>query len=291
MAMLEAPLESVEAYGGFLSDQHIPVLRRTLRELDTLRAQQDSVNGKRIAAAVLGDPLMTMKLLAHLQANRARSQNHDITTIDRAVMMMGIVPFFDTFATPPTLEEQLANHPEALLGALQVIARARKAAHLARDWAIVRHDLDVDEITVAALLRYAAEIMCWTFAPTLALQVKEMQRADSSLRSETAQRIVFGVSAREILLSLVRQWRLPDLLVSLLDESNANNPRVRTVRLAGRFARHIASGWDNPAVPDDLAEIEALLRLGREALLKRLGAPPAVIARFVPEGPEQGSDG
>lgn len=282
MAMLEAPLDSVDAYVSFLSRQSIPVLRHTVRELDALRGEQESVNGKRIAAVVLGDPLMTMKLLAHLQAHRAQSQNHDITTIDRAIMMMGITPFFDTFVAVPTLEDQLAGQPKALLGALQVIARARKAAHVARDLAIARHDLDVEEITVAALLREATAIMCWTFAPALALRVKNMQRADRRLRSELAQRIVFGVSEREIQLSLVRAWQLPELLVTLLDEANDDNPRVRTVRLAARFARHVASGWDNPALPDDLAEIEALVHLGREILLKRLGAPAEAMQRFVP---------
>lgn len=284
MTVLTAPLESVDAYVSLLSHQPLPVLRQTVRELAALRDAQDSVNGKRLAAIVLGDPLMTLRLLAHLQAHRARSQNHDITTIDRAIMMLGITPFFDSFADMPTVEDQLAAQPKALLGALQVIARARKAAHFARDWAIVRHDLDVEEITVAALLRETIEIMCWIFAPALAQRVHDMQLADRRLRSAVAQRIVFGVTERDILLAMARAWRLPELLVTLLDERNADNPRVRTVRLATRFARHVANGWDNAALPDDIAEIGALLHLGGETLLRRLGMPNEAMARFVPGG-------
>jgi HD-like signal output (HDOD) protein len=284
MTVLTAPLESVDAYVSLLSHQPLPVLRQTVRELAALRDAQDSVNGKRLAAIVLGDPLMTLRLLAYLQAHRARSQNHDITTIDRAIMMLGITPFFDSFADMPTVEDQLAAQPKALLGALQVIARARKAAHFARDWAIVRHDLDVEEITVAALLRETIEIMCWIFAPALAQRVHDMQLADRRLRSAVVQRIVFGVTERDILLAMARAWRLPELLVTLLDERNADNPRVRTVRLATRFARHVANGWDNPALPDDIAEIGALLHLGGETLLRRLGMPNEAMARFVPGG-------
>lgn len=284
MDMLETPLESADAYVTLLSNQVIPVLRQTVRQLEALRDEQDSINGKRIAAVVLGDPLMTMKLLAHLQVNRGRSQNHDITTIDRAIMMMGIAPFFNTFAAMPTLEDRLTSHPKALLGVLQVIGRARRAAHFARDWAILRHDLDVEEITVAALLREATEIMCWTFAPALAQRVKDMQMADRQLRSAVAQRAIFGVTERDIQLSLVRAWQMPELLVSLLDEAHAENPRVRNVRLANRFARHLASGWDNPALPDDIAEIEDLVRIGREPLLKRLGTPAEEMYRFVAVG-------
>lgn len=282
MALIDAPLNSVDAYVDFLSAQNVPVLRRTVREFDALVAEQDSVSGKRVAAVVLADPLMTMKLLTTLQANRPAKQNHDITTIDRAIMMMGITPFFNTFSAMPTVEDTLAGHSNALIGVLKVIGRARRAAHYARDWAILRHDLDVDEVTVAALLLEAVEIMCWTFAPTLTLRVHEMQCANRWLRSAEAQRKVFGVTAQEIQVALVRAWKLPQLLVTLMDDANADNPRVRNVQLAADFARHLEFGWDNDALPDDIAEIEKLVHLNREPLLARLGTPVEELYRFFP---------
>lgn len=282
MALIDAPLNSVDAYVDFLSAQNVPVLRRTVREFDALVAEQDSVSGKRVAAVVLADPLMTMKLLTTLQANRPAKQNHDITTIDRAIMMMGITPFFNTFSAMPTVEDTLAGHSNALIGVLKVIGRARRAAHYARDWAILRHDLDVDEVTVAALLLEAVEIMCWTFAPTLTLRVHEMQCANRWLRSAEAQRKVFGVTAQEIQVALVRAWKLPQLLVALMDDANADNPRVRNVQLAADFARHLEFGWDNDALPDDIAEIEKLVHLNREPLLARLGTPVEELYRFFP---------
>lgn len=282
MALIDTPLSSVDAYVDFLSAQDVPVLRRTLREFEALAAAQDSVSGKQVAAVVLADPLMTMKLLTTLQANRPAKQNHDITTIDRAIMMMGITPFFNTFSAMPTVEDTLAGHSNALIGVLKVIGRARRAAHYARDWAILRHDLDVDEVTVAALLLEAVEIMCWTFAPTLTLRVYEMQRANRWLRSAEAQRRVFGVTAQEIQVALVRAWKLPQLLVTLMDDANADNPRVRNVQLAADFARHLEFGWDNDALPDDIAEIGKLVHLNREPLLARLGTPAEELYRFFP---------
>lgn len=282
MAFLDAPLDSIDAYVRFLSAQDMPVLRQTVRELDALRAAQDSVSGKRIATVVLADPLMTAKLLATLQAMRTPTQNRDITTIDRAIMMMGVAPFFDTFSAMPTVEDVLAGRRDALVGVLKVIGRARKATHFARDWAILRRDLDVDEITVAALLLEAVEILCWTFAPALTLRVHALQRANRWLRSAQAQREVFGFTAQEIQVALVRAWKLPDLLVALMDESAAANPRVRNVLLAADFARHVADGWSNDALPDDIAEIEKLVHLPREALLPRLGVPGQELYRFFP---------
>ncbi len=282
MALLDTPLESVDAYVEFICAQDLPVLRHTVRELEALRMQQDSVSGRRVASVVLADPLMTVRILTWLQAHRGRAQNHDITTIDRAIMMMGVTPFFETFSDLPTLEERLAGHPRALVGVLKVINRARKAAHYAREWAVIRHDLDVEEVTVAALLHEVTEIMCWTVAPALTQRVHDLQQADRSLRSTVAQQTVFGVTAREIQLALVRNWQLPDLLVWLMQEDQSDHPRVRNVRLAADFARHLARGWDDPALADDLAELEKLLHLGREQLLIRLGVPAEVMPRFLP---------
>lgn len=282
MSLLTRPLPSVDAYVAHFSAQPLPVLRHTVRALDALRSEIDTVSSKKIAAVVLGDPLMTLKLLVHLETHRGSAQNHDITTIDHAVMMLGLTPFFDAFAGMPTVEDALAAHPKALLGVLKVMTRARRAASYARDWAIARHDLDVDEVTVAALLREAAEIMCWVFAPTLTQRVYALQLADRKLRSVTAQHAVFGVTAHEIQLALIHAWRLPALLVQLLDETQSEHPRVRTITLAADFARHVAHGWDDAALPDDVDAIEALLRIGRELLLRRLGVPDEIAPRFLP---------
>ena len=76
---------------------------------------------------------------------------------------------------------------------------------------------------------------------------------------------------------------MPELLVELLDESGCDNPRVQNIVLAGQFARHLARGWDNPALPDDFSAIGALVHLGREPLLKRLGVPAEAAARYLPK--------
>ncbi|MBX3680753.1 MAG: HDOD domain-containing protein [Rhodocyclaceae bacterium] len=282
MTQLEHALDTTEAYVAHFESQSLPVLKRTVRELDTLREDEESVSGRRIAAVILGDPLMAMRVISFLERKRGATQNHDITTVDRAVMMMGITPFFREFYNLPIVEDLLAKRPKALIGLLQVIGRARRAAHFARDWAILRHDLDVDEITLAALLREATEILCWCFAPVLTEKVYAMQKADPTLRSVVAQREVFGFTAQEIQSALVKAWRLPALLVSLMNEADAENPRVQTVALAAALARHSAHGWTDPALPDDFEAIGTLVHMGREPLLKRLGLTPEEAAPYLP---------
>ena len=281
MSLLQHPLPSVQAYVQAFSEAPLPVLRHTVRAFNTLRESGENVGSRHLAGIIVSDPLMTMRLLTHLERHRRQSQNHDITTIERAVLMMGVEPFFAAFADLPTVEDALAAHPRALIGVLKVIARARRAADYARDFAVVRRDIDPQEITVATLLHEATEIVCWIVAPQLTLQVFERQRDNPRLRSADAQRAVFGASAAELQLALIRAWHLPELLVTLLDDSQQDNPRVRTIQLAADFARHLAHGWEDPALPDDLAALEALLHLSREPLLHRLGVPEDMRARFL----------
>jgi hypothetical protein len=273
------PVLDLEGWVAYFSAANIPVLRHTEQRLAELRAHAVKANARAISSAILNDPLMTLRVLAYLETRRSKNQLTDITTIERSLMMIGMEPFFNDFQNLPLVEDQLKGHPRALLGLLKVIARARKASHWAREWAIYRHDLDVDEVIVATLLYDFAEILMWCFAPGLALQVADRQKADRTLRSVAVQTEVFGVSLYQIKQALAQTWCLPQLLMTLMNPENAAHPRVRNVKLAVDLARHSANGWDDAALPDDFKAIEELLHMHHETLMHRLGleqpdAPP-----------------
>jgi HD-like signal output (HDOD) protein len=268
--MLQHPLPTLASWVNFLSRADIPVLKRTARELAQLRENEEKITGRQLAGAILHDPLMTLRVLAYIEAHRRKSQTADITTIDRAVMMIGITPFFAKFDALPLVEDRLKDQPQALIGLLRVINRARQAMLFARDWAVLRHDLDVEEVTVAALLHDTAEILLWCFAPALMLSIRARQAAMPGLRSATAQAEVLGINVIDLQLALARAWRLPELLQSLMDDSHAEHPRVRNVIYAVNLSRHASNGWHDPAIPDDLADIGRLLGVSAESLKERL---------------------
>ncbi len=272
--MIDQRLDDLSAWVDFYSQAQLPVLRHTVHELDQLRENAENVNARVLAGIILRDPLMTLKVLAYIETHRQKRQTTDITTIERALMMIGINPFFRDFQDVPLVEDQLKTHPKALIGLLKVIGRARKAAQWARDWAILRHDLDVDEITVAALLHDVAEILMWSFAPKLAVKVRDTQIADRSLRSVAVQADIYGIPLYELKGELARIWHLPPLLSMLMSADNAENPRVRNVKLAVDLARHSANGWDDAALPDDFRAIEDLVHIGHENLMHKLGLDP-----------------
>ena len=148
--------------------------------------------------------------------------------------------------------------------------RARCAALYAVDWARFRFDVNPEEVMVAALLHDLAEFTLWCEAPELALEMRNRQQRDRTLRSEAAQLRVLGFRLHDLQLELVRFWDLPELLHTLLDESHATSPRVVNVALATALARHAANGWDDRALPHDYRALAHFLKLPQRALEQRV---------------------
>jgi HD-like signal output (HDOD) protein len=257
----------------------VPVLPRSRSAISGFREYEDNVTPREVAGSVLLDPFMTLRVLQYLQAHRRASQTHDITTIDRALMMFGMRRFFAHFTDLPDVEARLVQFPEALDGLRRVLSRARHAALYARDWAIARHDVDTDEIVVAALLHDLAEMLLWCAAPQLMLEIATRLRADPTLRSADAQVAHLGCRVLDVQLMLLREWDLPSLLHDLIDDREASRPRVINVSLAVALARHSARGWDDAALPDDLMAIQRLLHISMEQVHARVNRVAVRAAR------------
>jgi HD-like signal output (HDOD) protein len=165
----------------------LPVLARTVAELARMKEDLDRVTTAGLSDTVMHDPLMTFKVLRYIQQHRHRSQLVDVTTIAHALMMLGLEPFLAHFSNQPTLEAQLESDPAALRGALTVVSRARHAALFARDWAVLRHDIEVDEVTTAALLHDFAELLLWCCAPRVAVLLEDAAHRENAT-DEVAQR-------------------------------------------------------------------------------------------------------
>lgn len=279
--MLTQPLPDLEAWVIFFSNNEMPILRQTARRLEEAHQNLDNVSGRDISTIVLQDPLMAIRVLAYIQSLQGKHLRSDITTIANAIMMLGVEPFFKKFENSITIEAMLKNEPQALLGVLQVIRRVQRASKYAHEWAFERHDMNVEEVAIAALLHDLAEILLWCFAPKLAVEIREKQQTDRTLRSTAAQEQVLGIRLFDLQAAVCRAWHLPELLNALMDDANAHLPRVQNVSLAVNLARHSTGDWGDAALPDDFAGIEKLLHISRETLLSRLHVPDEFITRYL----------
>jgi len=264
---LTQPLRDLAAWTAFFRSAEIPVLAQSAGALEDLRLNEDAVDANLIGETFSGDPLMTLRVLTHLAANRSARLLTEPETMTAAVVMMGISPFFRAFGQLPSVEDWLHDQPEALEGLREVLRRAHRAANFALGFAVRRMDHDAAVVHHAALLHDFAEMLMWCHAPELSLRIKHAQESDSTLRSSVIQKDVLNVTLPELQQSLMHAWRLPELLTRITDDRHAEHPTAKSVVLAIRLARHTAKGWDNAALPDDIKDIAELLNISESATL------------------------
>jgi HD-like signal output (HDOD) protein len=265
-------IEGLNNWVIHLTQSELPVLKQTARDLVALRADDKKLTARSISEIIARDPIMTVKLLRYLQLHKHKAQTAEVIQVEQVLLMMGLDSFFNKIALQPLVEDMLKTNVVALIPALRVIHRSHRASEYAKDWAVLLHDLHYDEVRIAALLHDIAEILMWCFAPQAMLEMRDIQQKDKSLRSHNVQEQVLGFSFDELQTELAVQWKLPGLLLTLMNDSNAQSPRVRNVVLAVNLARHSANGWNDAALPDDYRDIGELLRIPTEQVMALVAA-------------------
>ena len=262
---------TLEQWVAVFDIDQLPVLGSTAREIERWRADEDTVDLHALGEVIRGDPLMSLKLFARVSRARGLHPGSDPENVTGALVMLGVSRFFQVFGPQRSVEQLLADWPQALEGFERVLRRCERAARFALGFAVQRMDHDAALIYSAALLHDFAELLVWFTAPHLALEMRRRQQARPGLRSADVQQMLLNLRLVELQRALSHHWHLPARLLAITDvHRNPNSLQVRTVQLAVRIARHTAAGWDDPAIPDDLTEIARLLNLAPEPTLKLL---------------------
>ncbi len=278
---MQQETKDLQGWVIFFSHAEIPVLKQTMRDLHALREEGDKASPLAVSNIIARDPLMTALLLRYLQSHKHRSQTSEVLEVEQALLMLGIEPFFNNVVSKVSVEEMLSTQTPALIAALRVVHRSHRASSYAYDWAVRLRDMHFEEVRVAALLRDLSEILMWCFAPVEMLKIKMLQEHDKTMRSGTAQEQVLGFRLLALQKELANEWKLPALLLDLMNAENSQQARVRNVVLADRLARHSSHGWDDAALPDDYKDIGALIGMKVEEVMDIVGAaPPPAELRF-----------
>ncbi|MBS0423583.1 MAG: HDOD domain-containing protein [Proteobacteria bacterium] len=271
--MLQPNQRKLSDWVNFLTKAEIPVLKQTARNLALLQQDEQHLNARSFAHVVKNDPFMTVKLLRYMQQHKHHTQQHDVMEVEQIVLMLGLENTLTKIPAKPLIEDVLGRDDmNAMVYLLKTTHRANLASTYAFDWAVRLHDLHFAEIRLAALLYDIAEMLMWCFSPAEMLKIKQLQKQDKSLRSIAAQEKIFGFSLHHLQLELAIKWKLPELLITLMDDHNSNLQRIRNVVLAVNLARHSANGWDDAALPDDYENIAQLLHMQPSDVMTIVGA-------------------
>lgn len=265
---------TIHEWVTFLETQDVPVLRRTFLELEKLRPSAERISASKLAVIILRDPLMTLKLLRLANSSRRGRLSNEITSVEHAIMMLGVVPLFKHFSSLVVLEDMLAQQEQALNSVLQVFSRALHAAYQARQWALQHQDIRVEEVYISALLHDMTNMMLWIYAPLRAQEIRATVRRER-LYYGLAHEKVMGFSVADFRTALAAAWRFPDMLAELVDCRNAAQPRAQGVLLAVSLAHLAERGWYGTqieAIQDAMADTlnlpldETVLRVHQTAV-------------------------
>jgi len=275
--MIQHPLPSLDLWTQALRKAALPVLPETVAvvaELLEVEEQTGELDANTLAQSLVHDPLMTLKVLAHVSHLCTRKQAEPPETLVGALIMLGIGPFFRDFSTLVDVPIHLQHYPAAWLGLQRVIRRSRRAAMFAVNFAMQRQDEDVVVVQEAALLHDAGEMLLWCHAPELMTRIGERLRQDHTQKMAQVQREVLGIEVIDLSQELMRSWQLSPLLRRCTDDRHAEHPQVRNVMLAVRLARHTQDGWDSPKAEAtrevDIHAIAELLNISNEAAERKV---------------------
>ena len=241
----------------------LPVFSNTISELQKLSVRGERAPLTDIADVVLHDPLLSLRVLAAVN-NRKSRLGGELTTIEHAIMMMGVQPFFTRFSNLTSIEERLQSNPQVLTVLRRAASRSHHAAYQARDWAIYRSDIESEEVFVATMLAEVAELVLLCLAPDKA---EKLGRADAEFSL---------VELRDALLSA---QKIPDLLLGMMDAGKHHHPRALNVALARAIARHAEQGWYGEAAMHDMEAAAAFLHLPLDDMIGRIHRTAALAAR------------
>lgn len=241
----------VDQWAAFLSIQTIPCMPRSKLMLRALEdVQGEDLSAADLTSLVIADAFLCLRLLREAESRRSHRLGHDTTTPLGAVMQLGIRTFRNLLLGSKETDETRA-------GLQSCSSRAVLASQIAQMWGRARADISPEEVAMASLLAEIGELLLWHFAPELPQAAVDALASGRAHRSAEAQEMTCGFRFRELSLKCATVWALPPLLIQLI--RGADNVRANLCKLYLDTARHLVTGPDNSALPDDLAQAKRLI--------------------------------
>lgn len=222
----------VEQWSTFFEQQAIPVLPYSKMLLTALKEQAvaDGLSAADLAGIAANDPLLVLTLMRQVESRRTPTLLHNITTLLGCILVLGIDRVRQIIEAAPVVEE-------ADSGLIQACEISILAARLARNWAMLRHDVNPDEVVLAALLARGGELLLRNFSPELPLRVDQACASGRFANEEEAQLEISGFRYRDLTLRCATHWHFPPVLLQLARGND--NHRVAIPRIANQVARHL----------------------------------------------------
>jgi len=245
---LEPLFAALREHGGLPSVGHALGKLARLLESDTEATQE-------LANAILADVSLTQRLLRLANTITYRTGPRPVTTVTRAIVLLGFNQVRNVTMSLVLLDGVLAGaDPARVRGEFH---QALLAGCLARELLASTDAEEAEEAGIAAMFRNVGRLLVAVFAPERLANVR--QRAEIERVSEsTAARRELGRSFEDLTEQMLRDWSLPDRITAavaaLPPRIEAPRTTAERVRVGAQFADAVAAALAEPNAEAALAQ-------------------------------------
>jgi len=255
--------------------------------------RRDDCSALVIAQVILQDPGLSSKVLRVVNSAFYRTRGNPISTITRAVILLGVERVRDVAASL-LLIEQVIRHARASAAAREHLHRSLLCALLSQELAVKINLPAPEEAYLLGLFSNLGLLWLATFYEEEFELGLELER-ESGKATEQVVAEVFGITTRELAAQVLEHWNFPASYANhfrrplLHDAGSMSNPAIRLSTLVGLVAEFVRgasrAGEKAPAVltrfqtlfgvpPDEFLEVASQVTLELRKQEAALGIEP-----------------
>ncbi|MCW8956480.1 MAG: HDOD domain-containing protein [Gammaproteobacteria bacterium] len=205
------------------------------------------------ADSILDDPALALQLLKKANQSRQSVNREPLTTLSNALSHLGRGQLEQQVAQVQVLD-QLGLPEQNIEGYKATVAAACHAASLALDWAQQRKTHEPEEMQLAALLQFLAEMALWCHGGKVMPDIENRCYGQRQNYDQVAEQVL-GCSIRALAAALAKAWAMPELVVQSLQVKAQDFTLASGVMLASRLARLAQHSWYDRAARECLDDI------------------------------------
>lgn len=247
---------SLTQWVHLIQDEEMPIFGHTVQSILNV-AEDDDAPSAQLANVVLRDASMTARILKLVNTIHYNPQSQRISTISRAVIVLGFNTVRNMCLTITLVDSLVRNNAREHL--TRALARAIHAAVQARTIALARNDDSSEEIFIATLLYHIGEMAFWCFSGDIGDELDSVMR-QPGYTPEQAQQEVLGFTFKELSSNLAHEWHLNPLLLQTLNHPRDAGDRGLNITLAHELAESAEQhGWQGRETLDVLQRISKFI--------------------------------
>jgi HD-like signal output (HDOD) protein len=251
----------VDAWIQSLSDDDMPGFAGTVAEVNEEISSQDT-SAVGVARSVLKDPALTSRLLKMANSFYYNSSRKQISTVSRAVMILGFEQVKALALSLVLIDLLKAGHQRDKL--TDEIAQSFHAAVQAQEFAKLKHHESPENVFIAALLSRLGHMAFWAFADKEANQIIELTQ--SGVSQVDAENIVLKFSLHELSQGLGKAWGLGEMLERSLADDKDDDVAITIIKLSHQLAESSKEGSGNQHSEHCLNQLATALDIKRESI-------------------------